>query len=85
MRDHEYIRVSELGDFAYCPVAWQLRRSGARSDPRAQADQEAGREFHHDHARLLARSDAAATAATWLSVALLRTGAVLVLYFVIRR
>jgi len=47
--------------------------------------QEAGREFHHDHARLLARSDAAATAATWLSVALLRTGAVLVLYFVIRR
>jgi CRISPR/Cas system-associated exonuclease Cas4 (RecB family) len=68
MRDHEYIRVSELRDFVYCPVAWQLWRSGASSDPRAQAEQEPGREFHHEHARQLARSDAAEYAATWLAV-----------------
>ena len=55
------------------------------SDPRAQAEQEAGRGFRHDHARQLARSEAAASAATWLAVALLHTGAVLVLYFVFGR
>ena len=27
----QYIRVSELGDFTYCPVAWHLRKNGAPS------------------------------------------------------
>jgi hypothetical protein len=33
MPDRNYIRVSELSDFIYCPTAWQLRRNGAGSDP----------------------------------------------------
>lgn len=85
MSDHKHTRVSELGDFVYCPVAWQLRRNGAGSDPRALAEQEVGREFHHEHARQLSRSEAAARSAPWLAVALLLTGAGLVLYFAFGR
>jgi len=62
MPDGNYIRVSELSDFVYCPMAWQLRRNGAGADPQAQAEQEAGREFHHEHARQVARSEAASAA-----------------------
>ena len=85
VHDRPYIRVSELSEFTYCSVAWHLRMSGAPSDPHAAVEQEAGREFHHEHARQLARRNAAATASAWLAVAALLTGALLFLYFIFGR
>ena len=79
MRKRQYIRVSELGDFTYCPVAWQLRKNGAPSGPQAIVEQDLGRTFHYRHARQVTRSESAVAMAPWLTAPVLLTGGILVL------
>ena len=79
MRKRQYIRVSELGDFTYCPIAWQFRKNGAPSEPQAIVEQNVGCRFHYRHARQVMRSESAAAMAPWLAAAVLLTGGILVL------
>ena len=77
---HAPIRVSELGDWVYCSVAWKLRGEGVSPDPQGMLELERCREFHQDHGAQVARSVVARKAKPWLLAAILITGGLLVLY-----
>lgn len=47
------ITASEIGEFVYCPKAWQLKREGAEADSPALAE---GAAFHLEHGATIAQS-----------------------------
>lgn len=47
------ITASEIGEFVYCPKAWQLKREGAEADSPALAE---GTAFHTQHGANVAQS-----------------------------
>src|SRR5271165_1525398 len=59
------IRVSELGDWAYCNLAWKLRAKGARTIVECETRFDEGRQWHVEHGRTAARSVTARRIRNW--------------------
>ena len=76
----DLIRVSELGEWVYCSVAWKLNAEGVGRDPQGIVELEAGREFHEEHGMLVGRTIAAGKLKPWLLAGILITACLLVLF-----
>ena len=73
-------RVSELGEWVYCSVAWKLRGEGVSPDYQGMLELQAGLDLHHEHGAQVGRSVAARSVKPWLLAGILITGALLVLF-----
>jgi len=75
----QYLRASDVGEFAFCGRAWHLASRGVRPR-RLAADREAGVRHHARHGASVARARriwSVARAATWLALALVLAAAAL--------
>ena len=52
----DQIRVSELGEWVYCSVAWKLRGEGVSPDYQGMIELQAGLDLHHEHGAQVGRS-----------------------------
>lgn len=62
---YSLIRVSELGDWVYCNLAWKLRIQGVQPAVESEPKIEAGRQWHVAHGRTAARSIKARRVRNW--------------------
>jgi hypothetical protein len=76
----DQIRVSEVGEWVYCSVAWKLRGEGVSPDYQGLLELQAGVDLHHEHGTQVGRSVAARRVKPWLLAGILIAGALLVLF-----
>ena len=72
------IRVSELGDWVYCNLAWKLRSQGASPTGESESRIEEGRQWHVEHGRTATRSVTAKRVRNWCFAIALGVAALLV-------
>jgi hypothetical protein len=78
------ISASEVGDYVFCALAWRMRAEGHKTLPSAQAAQESGTQWHHEHGRGVRRSRQARLAATVITALAIFLTLLLILYLVMR-
>ena len=71
------IRVSEIGQWVYCNLAWKFQRQGAVSTPEAAARAEEGITWHAQHGDVVTQSIRARRFRNWCLV--LATGVAMML------
>src|SRR5450432_2497533 len=61
----DLIRVSDLGEWVYCNLAWKLRTQGASPAIESKPKIEEGRRWHAEHCKTAAYSVAARRVRNW--------------------
>ena len=79
------IRVSELGDWVYCHLAWKLRREGAAPTPEAEARADESRAWHAEHGEVVAHAIRARRVRDCCLVRAVCVAALLLILWAIRR
>ena len=82
--DTSPIRVSGLGQWVYCNLAWKLNQLGAEPTTESLARTAAGRAWHEEHGETVARADAARRVRALCIVLALQAGAAAAVLWILR-